>query len=1008
MSRDLVSLGTHLSVIDDLYRRYQEDPNSVDASWQALFRNGADGSASALSPPPVSAPAPAAVARPAPAAPPAPAPTQPAPAPVETAPALAPLPCPDMDPAVAPGAGKRNPHHVPDAVLTPGTEAAAMFSQSVEADAGDGRTIWPLVNAYRVRGHMAANLDPLGIIERPRMVELELGTYGFSEADREREFPAAGLHGFDRAPLGRIIDHLQATYAANIGVEFMHMSSPVRKAWLADRMERMHQHHSVDARTKREMLEMVVEAETFERFCHIKYPGTKRFSLEGSEGLLPLVDLVLTHAARLGAIEAVIGMAHRGRLNVLVNIMKRQAREVFAEFEDVEPEAITGGGDVKYHLGYSCERVDRNNRKMHLSLTFNPSHLEAVDPVVVGRTRAKQRRYRDWEHRRVVGIIIHGDAAFAGQGLVAETLNLTNLHGYRTGGTLHIIVNNQIGFTASPHEARSTPYCTDIAKMIQCPIFHVNGEDLDALAHTIKIAMEYRAQFQSDVLIDMFCYRQFGHNEMDEPAFTQPLMYHRIRQKKPITAIYGAQLVAEGVMTAGDIDAVQRSARNELDEALKDAKSTTERPKVDAMSGVWSNYVGGPEADVADVETGVARERLSEIAASITSLPKDLNAHRKIERLLAQRAAMGRGEQAVDWGMAETLAYGTLLWDGHPVRLSGQDSSRGTFSHRHAVVVDIDTGSEYTPLNHLCAGQAECYIYDSPLSEAGVLGYEFGYSLDYPEALVIWEAQFGDFVNGAQVILDQFVFSSEDKWNRLSGLTLFLPHGYEGQGPEHSSARIERFLQSAGQDNMQVCQPTTAAQCFHLLRRQVMWQWRKPLVIFTPKSLLRAAAATSPLEDLTRGKFQRVLDDAKAPPADTVEQIIFCTGKVAYELDRARTSHMDSPGPKRDWAPHTAIVRMEQLYPFPAQLVRDIIDKYARARMVTWVQEEPYNMGANEFACPRLQHVIDTINEDPNQTRQIGLRTATRVESASPATGSHKAHAIEQTQLLDDALSRPD
>ncbi|MEM9490740.1 MAG: 2-oxoglutarate dehydrogenase E1 component, partial [Myxococcota bacterium] len=609
----------------------------------------------------------------------------------------------------------------------------------------------------------------------------------------------------------------------------------------------------------------------------------------------------------------------------------------------------------------------------------NPSHLEAIDPVVVGRVRAKQRRHGDWEHKRVLGILVHGDAAFAGQGLVPETLNLTNLHGYRTGGTVHIIVNNQIGFTASPRESRSTPYCTDVAKMIEVPTFHVNGEDLDAVARTVQIAMEYRAQFHSDVVIDMFCYRQFGHNEMDEPAFTQPRMYERIKQKKRITEIYGARLVDDGVLTWDEIAAMREAQRAELEQELELGRSAGKRPKVAAMRGIWSVYKGGREAPVPDIDTGVDRERLGEIAERMVELPEGFTVHRKIRRLLDQRAEMGRGERPINWGMAELLAYGSLLWDGHHVRLTGQDSCRGTFSHRHAALIDPQTGTEYLLLGNLHDDQGLFRVYDSPLSEAGVLGFEYGYSLDCPDALVIWEAQFGDFANGAQIIFDQFIFSSEDKWHRLSGLTLFLPHGYEGQGPEHSSARIERFLQGAAEDNMQLCQPTTAGQFFHLLRRQVVRPWRKPLVVFTPKSLLRLPEACSNLDDLSAGRFQRVIDDPGQPAPETIERVVLCSGKVYYDLAKERERRGDSA---------TALVRVEQLYPWPEEHIRAALGRYGEVRDVVWVQDEPANMGAQFFALPRLRQLVS------------GIRTVSRPASASPATGSHRAHVLEQERIM--------
>ena len=855
-----------------------------------------------------------------------------------------------------------------------------------DASAPDGRRLsaWPLVNSYRVRGHYAADLDPLGMFQHPPTTELEPAAYGFAEADMDRVFGPGGMHGIGDVTLRELFAALRATYCGSIGIEFMHISAPVKKAWLSNRMET--RVPTSDAKLRKRMLQLVVDAETLERFCHVKYPGTKRFSLEGSESIIPMIDLVLTHAARHGVIEAVIGMAHRGRLNVLAQTMGRRLRDVFVEFEDIEPEASLGGGDVKYHLGYSCDRIDENGREMHLSLAFNPSHLEAVDPVVVGRVRAKQRRHGDWEHRRVAGILIHGDGAFAGQGLVPETLNLMNLHGYRTGGTVHLIINNQIGFTATAHEARSTPYCTDVAKMIQCPIFHVNGEDLDAVAQVVEIAMDYRAQFQTDVVIDMFCYRKFGHNEMDEPSFTQPLMYAQIQRKTSIHDMYGAKLVADGVLSRDELAAMERDERADLETELEIARATHKRPQVAAMRGVWAGFVGGADAECADVDTAVSVARLKSIGERLTSVPEGFAPHRKVARLLAQRAEMARGERPIDWGMAELLAYGSLLWDSANVRISGQDSSRGTFSHRHALVVDADSGTEFMALGHLHEGQGLCRIYDSPISEAGVLGFEFGYSLDYPDALVVWEAQFGDFANGAQVIFDQFITASEDKWNRLSGLTVLLPHGYEGQGPEHSSARAERFLQSAAEDNMQICQPTTPAQMFHLLRRQVVRPYRKPLIVLTPKSLLRLPAAMSTLDDLATGRFRRVLPDTAAA-ASGVDRVFFCSGKLYFDLVAERERRGDT---------RTAIIRLEQLYPWRDDEVKAVVEPFPGARHFAWIQDEPWNMGAREFAIPRLEPLFGPI------------RSVTREASASPATGSHKAHVLEHGWLMTAAFEGED
>jgi 2-oxoglutarate dehydrogenase E1 component len=847
------------------------------------------------------------------------------------------------------------------------------------------QAIWPLVNAFRMRGHFQANLDPLGLIETAASPELDPATWGFTEADLARVFEPTGVHGMPRATLGELITHLRKVYAGSVGLEFMHISSPSRRSWLAEHMEAARLVPPRNVRLR--MLELLINSEQFERFCHTKYPGTKRFSLEGSESLIPAIDLVLTHSAKNGVIEAVLGMAHRGRLTTIDQIINRPARELFAHFEDIEPEKAMGGGDVKYHLGFSTDRVDPNGNAMHVSLCFNPSHLEAVDPVVCGRVRAKQVRHRDFEHRRVMGVLVHGDAAFAGQGLVPETLQLSGLPGYRTGGTVHLIVNNQVGFTASPAEQRSTPYCTDVAKMLEAPIWHVNGEDPDALARVVEIACDYRARFQSDVVIDMYCYRKYGHNEMDEPSFTQPVMYDRIKNKPSPVEVYADRLVNEGVVTRDDVTALTRRRVGELDLELEAAKNTKERPKAHALAGMWHGYRGGVLEAPQQVDTRVPRERLAEIAQSIAELPAGFTAHPKILRLLEQRAQMGRGERPIDWGMGELLAYGSLVSQGIDVRLTGQDCSRGTFSHRHAIVTDIETGREHLTIGGLHPEQGHARVFDSPLSEAGVMGFEFGYSLDYPDALVLWEAQFGDFANGAQVIIDQFITSSEDKWHRLSGLTLLLPHGYEGQGPEHSSARLERFLQSCGEHNMQVVQPTTPAQMFHLLRMQVLWAVRKPLIVFTPKSLLRLPAATSTLDELAEGTFQRVIADPTADPAQ-VTRVLMCSGKIYYELVEERQKRDD---------PTVAIVRIEKLYPWWPELVRDAYAPYGKLSSLYWVQDEPANMGAATFVTPRFQSLLPA---------NVKYDVVCRAESASPATGSHKAHVLEQRQIMDKAFKK--
>jgi 2-oxoglutarate dehydrogenase E1 component len=917
MANDFLELAGSLPFIDEIYAQYLQNPLSVDESWRRLF---------------------------------------------------------DAQPRVETrGNGHQNGQQVlramPLAAPTPGP-----------GDIGVGR-IYGLVNAYRVRGHLEAQLDPLDHLPRQHHPDLDYRTYGFTDADLDRVMPSGGLFGLEPSTLREILRRLRATYCGSIGVEMMHITDIERRTWLQQRLEPSLNVPSLDRDSRIYILDRITAAEQFESFVHTKYVGTKRFSLEGAESLIPLLEMVLERAGLQGVEEVVVGMAHRGRLNVLANIMGKEPADIFAEFEDIDPESMFGGGDVKYHLGFSSDRKTRVGDNLHLSLAFNPSHLEAVDPVVVGRVRAKQRRRRDKQHERVLGVLVHGDAAFAGQGLVAETLNLSDLHGYRSGGTVHVIVNNQIGFTTLPEASRSTYYCTDVAKMIQVPIFHVNGEDPDAVAQVVRVAMEYRKTFRCDVIVDMFCYRKYGHNEADEPGFTQPRLYQKIERRPTVRQIYGKRLVEEGVLSQGEVEAMRQRQHKFLESEFGRKR---ERPMVSALRAGWSGFLGGPDAAVPELDTGVGKETLQLVTNRITTLPEGFTANPKISRLLAARKHMGSGEQPIDWGMGEHLAFGSLVLEGKLVRLSGQDSRRGTFSQRHAVIVDQNSEEEYVPLSHIRDEQAFFRIYDSPLSEAAVLGFEFGYSLDYPDGLVMWEAQFGDFVNGAQVIIDQFITSSEDKWKRLSGLVMLLPHGFEGQGPEHSSARFERFLEACAEDNIQVCYPTTPAQYFHLLRRQVLRKWRKPLIVMTPKSLLRLPAARSQLADFTQGKFRRVVDDPKATAE--ARRIVLCTGKVFYDLDEERQRRKDT---------ETAIVRIEQLYPLSDAELAGALDAHVHADEIVWVQEEPANMGAHRYMIVRLMQLA------AHRT----VRSVTRAESASPATGSSKAHALEQDELTKRAFA---
>jgi 2-oxoglutarate dehydrogenase E1 component len=762
----------------------------------------------------------------------------------------------------------------------------------------------------------------------------------------------------------------------------MHIHDIDSKNWLQERMEGTENRLEIDPERQRRIFTLLTDATILEEFIQKKYLGAKSFSLEGAESLIPLLDWAIGRAAEHGVDEVTLGMAHRGRLNVLANIMGKSPREIFREFEDKDPQLYRGRGDVKYHLGYSSDRVTHSGRSVHLSLCFNPSHLEYVNTVVMGRVRAKQDRSGDKSRQRKVAFLIHGDAAFAGEGIVQETLNLSGLGAYHVGGTVHIVVNNQIGFTTSPTASRSTTYCTDVAKMLQSPIFHVNGEDPEAVAQVVNMALDFRARFQRDVVIDMYCYRRHGHNETDEPAFTQPLLYQAIARRPGVRDSYLEHLLGLGGLSRDQADEIARERRQHLEEELSAARDERYQTRLDWLGGYWSGYAGGPESSVEDVDTSVEPSVLSDLILRLTQVPKGFQPHKKLERLFSLRRQMAEGSRSLDWGAAELAAFASLLVEGAPVRLSGQDVERGTFSHRHAVIHDVITGESFGPLEHLASDQGRVEIENSALSEAGVLGFEWGYSLDCPEGLVVWEAQFGDFCNVAQVIIDQFISSGEDKWNRLSGLVLLLPHGFEGMGPEHSSARLERFLILAAEDNMQVVQPTTPAQVFHLLRRQVLRKWRKPLIVFSPKSLLRHPRATSSLAELAGGRFQRVLPDTSAQEPEDVTRVLLCTGKIYYELEEYR----EEIG--RD---DVALVRIEQLYPLPKRGLAHALEQYRPGIPVVWVQDEPRNMGA--WGYIRVMFGERLLGRFP-------LSAVTRDKSASPATGSASSHRIEQRELI--------
>ena len=850
-----------------------------------------------------------------------------------------------------------------------------------------------LINAYRVRGHLYAKMDPLGLGDLPP-TELALERYGLDTIDPATVFSTDDLTGPPTATLGEIVERLRETYTRTIGVEYTFLEDKEARDWLQDQMESTNNHTQLDVKDQVHILTKLTDAEIFEQFLHTKYIGAKRFSLEGGESVIPLLDLLIERGADHGVDEIVIGMAHRGRLNVMVNILEMDVRDIFAGFEDKDPRSNMGRGDVKYHMGFPTDRKTASGRELHMTLAFNPSHLEWVNPVVEGRVRAKQDRKGDKTRARVLPLLIHGDSAFIGQGVVAETLNLSEIGGYRTGGTVHVIINNQVGFTTNPEDARSTRYCTDITRMLRCPVFHVNGEDPEAVAQVAHLAAEYRQRFGRDVVVDLYCYRKYGHNEGDEPRFTQPLMYAAIDQKRTVRQVYIEKLVELGKISRQQAEDIENRRRAFLDTALEEARRGSFALKPSAMLGVWGEYIGGRDADTPRANTGYPREKLVELIDKLTTLPEGFTPHPRLQRFVLdkQREIMKTGVE-VDWGTAENLALATLLVEGTPCRLTGQDVRRGTFSHRHAVIFDSVTGTRYTRLGHLTKDQARLEIVDSPLSEAGVVGFEWGYSLDTPEALVMWEAQFGDFVNTAQVIIDQFISSSEDKWHRLSGLVMALPHGFEGQGPEHSSARLERFLMLCAEDNMQVVNLTTPAQIFHVLRRQVLRKWRKPLIIMTPKSLLRHKRAVSTLDELATGKFERLLLDSKTTvdgaPKDPaqVKRVVLCSGKVYFDLEEERELKK---------ADHVAIVRMEQLYPLDPAEIRAALSPYADGTDLVWVQEEPWNMGAWYFIRARMPEIVEN---------RLPLRCIARPESASPATGSSGAHKIEQRMLIDEVFA---
>ena len=990
--------GANAAFIEELHARWADDPASVPVEWRAFFdqlrdqadvvrqnaRAGAWGRSAATEPTeatavfdgrwpePASAPASAKGAKPTAG--------KPAAAPAAAAPAL--------------------------------TSAASAVD--VRAAAHDSIRALMLIRAYRIRGHLQANLDPLGIEPPVQNAELTFEHWGFSAADIDRPIYLDGVLGLETGTLREVLEILRRTYCGSLGIQYMHIAEPEEKAWLQQRVEGPDklQTNAFTREGKLAILNKLIEAETFERFLHRRFPGTKRFGLDGGEAMVPALEQVIKRGGALGVDEVVLGMAHRGRLNVLAAVMGKPYRAIFHEFQggSTVPGDIEGSGDVKYHMGASSDRTFDNN-KVHLSLTANPSHLEIVNPVVLGKARAKQafdireansgKPEAEWalDRSHVLPLLIHGDAAFAGQGVVAECFALMGLKGYRTGGTLHFVINNQIGFTTSPRNSRSSPYPSDVALMVQAPIFHVNGDDPEAVVFAAKVATEYRQRFNKDAVVDMFCYRRFGHNEGDDPTFTQPIMYARIKAQPSTREIYAQRLIAEGVVTAAEVEAEVARFEAFLD-AEFDAGKAFKADKADWLDGRWQG-LGLPDSDERRGETAVPLTQLQAYGQRLTTVPNDIDIHKTLKRVLeGRREAIETGE-GLDWATAESLAFASLVDEGFPVRLSGQDSVRGTFSQRHSAIIDQTTEARYVPLSNLREGQAQFEVIDSALSEEAVLGFEYGYALADPNSLVLWEAQFGDFVNGAQVVIDQFISSGERKWLRMCGLTMLLPHGYEGQGPEHSSARLERFLQACAEDNMQVANCTTPANYFHILRRQVHRPFRKPLILMTPKSLLRHKKAVSSLADLAEGSsFHRVLhDDAQTRPAlagirirgdKDIRRVILCSGKVYYDLLDAR---------EKAGVDDIYILRLEQFYPWPMKSLMSELARFPGAELV-WCQEEPKNMGGWTFVDPWLELTLEKMDVKAKRARYVG-----RQASASTAAGLMSRHLKELETLLGEALA---
>ncbi|KRA61848.1 2-oxoglutarate dehydrogenase subunit E1 [Caulobacter sp. Root655] len=968
--------GANAAFVEDLYARWAENPASVEPSWAAFFATLSDQADQVKRA----------------AQDPAWTPRQ--------APAVRPEWLSAIDglwPTVAPAV---------EAKMTKAIEAKAPGSsaEAVRAATLDSLRAIMMIRAYRMRGHLAANLDPLGLEPKASAPELDPSTYGFSEADYDRPIFLDFVLGLETSTIREILSILRRTYCDNVGVQYMHISDPAEKAWLQERIEGRDKEIVFSKEGKVAILKKLIEAEGFERFLHKRFPGTKRFGLDGAEACIPALEQIIKRGGALGVKDIVLGMPHRGRLNVLAAVMGKPYHVIFHEFQGGSslPSDVEGSGDVKYHMGASSDREFDDN-KVHLSLTANPSHLEIVNPVVIGKARAKQaftlREQPDAGRGHVLPLLLHGDAAFAGQGVVAECFTLSGLKGYRTGGTVHFIVNNQIGFTTNPRYSRSSPYPSDVALMVEAPIFHVNGDDPEAVVFAAKVSTEYRQMFGKDVVIDMFCYRRFGHNEGDDPTMTQPLMYAKIKDHISTREIYGRRLIAEGVASQAEVDGWVTEFETFLDKEF-DAGKAYKANKADWLDGKWKG-LALPGDEERKGKTDVAKTKLLEIGRQITTIPERLNAHKTVKRVIDnRREAIEKGEN-IDWGTAEHLAFATLLDEGFPVRLSGQDSVRGTFTQRHSDIIDQTTEEHYTPLNNIRPGQAHYEVIDSALSEEAVLGFEYGFSLADPNTMTLWEGQFGDFVNGAQVVIDQFISSGERKWLRMSGLTMLLPHGYEGQGPEHSSARLERFLQSCAEDNMQVVNCTTPANYFHALRRQMHREFRKPLIVMTPKSLLRHKKAVSNLADMAEGSsFHRVMIDGaeagcdvggiKLKSDDKITRVIACSGKVYFDLIDARAKA------GRD---DVYIVRLEQFYPWPLKSVLGVLGRFKNAELV-WCQEEPKNMGGWTFVDPWLELSLDRLDVKAKRARYVG-----RPASASTAAGMMSRHLKELENFLTEAFA---